>query len=210
MAAPPTPSHPITQRFESALAYAIAHHRDDIRKGTRIPYAAHLLAVAAIVMEMEGTEDEAIAALLHDVVEDGGGPRAAEEIRARFGSSVAAMVLANSDSTSGSRDKAPWRERKESYLAGIADKPISAVRVSIADKLHNARAILRDYERIGDVLWDRFSVGGTETLWYYGSLVAAFESRRPELGPGGEAALDDLARVVTDLSATASSAAPRR
>lgn len=203
MGAAPPPAHPLTPRFEDALAYAIDHHRGGIRKGTRIPYAAHLLAVSAIVMEMEGTEDEAIAALLHDVVEDGGGLRAAEEIRAEFGEDVAAMVLANSDSTTAGSEKGPWAERKRAYVEGISTKPIGAVRVSIADKLHNARAIRRDHSRIGDELWERFTASGPQTLAYYESLVAAFERRRPELGPGAAAALDDLGRVVAELAGAA-------
>lgn len=197
----PPSAHQITPRFERALALAVDHHRADLRKGTRIPYVAHLLGVTAIVIEMETTQDEAIAALLHDVVEDGGGPEAADRIRREFGDDVAEMVLANSDSLTGDREKAPWPERKRIYIEGIESKSIGAVRVSIADKLHNARAILRDYRHVGDALWDRFTASGSETLTYYESLVTAFEARRPELGPGGEAALDDLSRTVAELVA---------
>ncbi len=188
---------PLSERFTEATAYALLHHRDQRRKGGDIPYAAHLLAVAAITLEMEGTEDEAIAALLHDVIEDGGGSAAEAEIAGRFGADVAEMVRANSDTDV--EPKPPWRARKEAYLAGIADKPIGAVRVSIADKLHNARSILADHRRVGDAVWDRFSADRDETLWYYEALVGAFEGRREELGEGASAALDELERVVSEL-----------
>ncbi len=156
-----------------------------------------MLAVAALTLEMEATEDEAIAALLHDVIEDGGGATAEAEIAERFGPDVAAMVRANSDTDV--EPKPPWRGRKEAYLAGIATKPIGAVRVSIADKLHNARSILADHRRVGDSVWDRFTASRDETLWYYESLVGAFEGRRDELGPGAAAALDELERTVSEL-----------
>ena len=195
--AAPKPAFPLSERFTDATVYALAHHREQRRKGGRIPYAAHLLAVAAITLEMEATEDEAIAALLHDVIEDGGGPAAEAEIAGRFGTDVAAMVRANSDTDED--PKPPWLARKEDYLAGIATKPIGAVRVSIADKLHNARSILLDHRRVGEHIWDRFSAGRDRTLWYYESLVGAFEERRGELGPGAEAALDELERIVSEL-----------
>ena len=195
--ADPKPAFPLSERFTEATAYALEHHRSQRRKGGGIPYAAHLLAVAAITLEMDSTEDEAIAALLHDVIEDGGGPAAEVEIAGRFGPAVAAMVRANSDTDED--PKPPWLARKEAYLAGIATKPIGAVRVSIADKLHNARSILLDHRRVGDHIWDRFSASQEQTLWYYESLVGAFEQRRDELGPGAEAALDELERIVSEL-----------
>ena len=196
-AAPTAPAFPLSERFTEATAYALAHHRDQPRKGGKVPYASHVLAVAALVLEMEVSEDEAIAALLHDVIEDGGGSTAEAEIVERFGPDVAAMVRANSDTDV--EPKPPWRGRKEAYLAGIATKPIGAVRVSIADKLHNARSILADHRRIGEQIFDRFSASRDETLWYYESLVGAFEGRREELGPGAAAALDELERTVAEL-----------
>lgn len=204
----PTPAHPLGERFERALAYAIDHHRDDKRKGTQIPYAAHLLSVAAIVLEMESSEDEAVAALLHDVIEDGGGPDAEAEIAAQFGPDVARIVRANSDSLTGETIKAPWRQRKETYIAQIADKAPDELRVSIADKLHNARSILSDYRRHGEALWTRFAGRRAGTLWYYRSLLAAFEARRSDLGAGGTAALDELRLVVGELERRASEAGP--
>lgn len=190
-------AHPLTPRFTEATAYALEHHCDQIRKGTEIPYASHLLAVASIVLDMETSEDEAIAGLLHDVIEDGGGVAAEEVIRERFGADVAAMVRANSDTDV--EPKPPWRERKQAYVAGVATKSPGAVRVSIADKLHNSRSIVADHRHHGDEIWDRFTADGPETAWYYGALVDAFEARRPELGPGGEAALDELAATVAEL-----------
>jgi (p)ppGpp synthase/HD superfamily hydrolase len=193
----------LTDRFADALTLALDHHREDLRKGTRIPYASHLLSVASLVMDMQsGSEDEVIAALLHDVVEDGGGLAALAQIRERFGADVAAMVEQNSDSTTGLEEKAPWRERKEAYVAGIAGKSPGALRVSVADKLHNARAILTDYRSVGEDLWTRFKQGeGESVLWYYRSLVAAFGARADDLGEGGRIALRELARTVDDLAA---------
>ena len=190
-------AHPLGPRFEEALGYAIGHHRGDRRKGTAIPYAAHLLAVASLVLEMESAEDEAIAALLHDVVEDGGGEEAEAEIRARFGDDVARIVRANSDTVTD--PKPPWRQRKEDYITGIAGKAPDELRVSIADKLHNARSILSDHRRHGEQLWGRFAGGREGTLWYYRALLGAFEARRAELGPGGGHALDELRAVIAEL-----------
>jgi (p)ppGpp synthase/HD superfamily hydrolase len=130
------------ERFDSALQFAVEHHRRQLRKGTEIPYVAHILAVTALVLEMGGDEDEAIGALLHDVVEDGGGPDALARIRREFGARVADIVEANTDTDE--IPKPPWHERKARYIAGIAQKAPDAMRVSLADKLHNARAILLD------------------------------------------------------------------
>ena len=149
----------LTERFDAALHYAIAHHAQQLRKGTPIPYAAHLLAVASLVLEMHGDEDEAIGGLLHDVVEDGGGPEALAYIEEHFGANVADIVLANSDSVTGEEEKAPWHERKRAYIAAFSHKSPAALRVSLADKLHNARSILTDYRAHGDALWARFGQG---------------------------------------------------
>jgi hypothetical protein len=133
----------LTARFDTALHYATRHHARQLRKGTPIPYASHLLACASLVLEMHGDEDEAIGALLHDVVEDGGGAEALEEISAAFGPAVAAMVLDNSDSVPGGPDgapKPPWYERKKAYVDAFPSKSLAALRVCLADKLHNGRA----------------------------------------------------------------------
>jgi GTP pyrophosphokinase len=193
--------HPrLTARFDEALLYATAHHRRQLRKGTTIPYAAHLLAVASIVLEMEASEDEAIGALLHDVVEDGGGMTALHEIEERFGPDVARIVLANSDSTSGEGPKGPWRRRKEDYVAAIAHKAPDELRVSLADKLHNARSIAMDHRQVGEELWSRFATGsGADVRWYYRALLEAFTARREDLGDGGLRALEELGRTVDEL-----------
>jgi GTP pyrophosphokinase len=192
---------PLTSdRFDEALVYASRHHRRQLRKGGRIPYVAHLLAVAAIVLEMETTEDEAIAGLLHDVIEDGGGMAAHAEITERFGADVARIVLANSDSTTGESAKAPWHERKREYLASIAHEQPDELRVSLADKLHNARSLAADHRAVGDELWSRFTTGsGDDVRWYYGGLADAFAARADDLGPGGRRALEELRRAVAEL-----------
>ena len=185
-------------RFDEALLLATRHHRGQLRKGTTIPYASHLLAVAGLVLEMGGTEDEAIGALLHDLVEDGGGPAGLEDIRSRFGDDVARIVLANSDTDE--EPKPPWEERKQAYIAAIAHKQPDELRVSLADKLHNARSILIDYRTHGEHLWARFKSGeGPAVRWYYRSLLEAFEARRDALGPAAEPALGELARTVAEL-----------
>ena len=189
---------PLSLRFDDALLYACEHHRDQVRKGSGIPYVSHLLSVAALVLEMQGTEDEAIGALLHDVIEDGGGERARVQIRERFGLDVEAIVLANTDTTV--EPKPPWHLRKEAYIAGIPGKHPAALRVSLADKLHNARSILLDLRTHGDDLWARFSSGeGASVRWYYRSLVEEFEARREVLGERAEPALDELRRTVDEI-----------
>jgi (p)ppGpp synthase/HD superfamily hydrolase len=185
----------LTDRFDAALLYAMAHHRRQLRKGTEIPYASHLLAVAAIVLEMGGTEEEAIAGLLHDVVEDGGGPPALAHIRAEWGDDVARIVAANSDTDV--EPKPPWLKRKQAYINGIPRKQPDELRVSLADKLHNARAILRDYRSEGEALWGRFKAGeGASVVWYYRSLADAFGAQRVRLGPNVAWALDELSETV--------------
>ncbi len=191
------PAHPLSRQFDEAVAYAIDKHRDQERKGSGVSYVSHIFGVASIALEMECTEEEAIAALLHDVIEDGGGAAAEAEIRERFGGEVAEMVRANSDTDI--EPKPPWRQRKVDYIEGIATKPIGAVRVSIADKLHNARAILLDHRTIGDELWSRFSAGPEDVAWYYRSLVSAFDARRDELDRPAVAALDELDRTVSEI-----------
>jgi (p)ppGpp synthase/HD superfamily hydrolase len=167
----------LTDRFVKALEYGAELHRKQTRKGTRIPYVAHLLGVAGIVLEAGGNEDEAIAALLHDAVEDQGGLKTLKEIRKRFGSRVAKIVREGSDSESEDpHDKPSWHERKRAYLRHLAVASKGAVLVSIADKLHNARAILADYRIHRDNLWKRFNKEATKADQpkYYRSLVTAF------------------------------------
>lgn len=199
----------LTARFDAALHYATEHHRRQLRKGTPVPYAAHLLAVASLVLEMHGDEDEAIGGLLHDVVEDGGGPEALARIERDFGPAVAAIVLANSDQVErdpgGSGDgRADWWQRKTAYVAAFPRKTPAALRVSLADKLHNARSILIDYRTHGDAVWARFKQGqGLATRVYYRELAAAFERERGRMGDGAQPVVDELRRTVDAITALA-------
>ncbi len=193
-----TDSPLLTSRFDDALLLASKHHRRQLRKGTQIPYASHLLAVASLVLEMGGDEDEAIGALLHDLVEDGGGPEGLNAIRERFGDDVARIVLANSDTDE--EPKPPWRTRKETYVASLAHKNADELRVSLADKLHNARAILLDYRTEGDALWGRFKAGEGEAVrWYYRALLDGFRARQETLGSQALPMLEELKRTVDEL-----------
>jgi (p)ppGpp synthase/HD superfamily hydrolase len=169
----------LTDRFDRALLYATHVHGGQVRKGTSTPYVAHLLAVAATVLEYGGDEDLAIAALLHDSVEDQGGKARLEDVRNRFGERVAQVVEACSDSlanTAKGERKAHWRERKEAHLAHLRTATADVLRVTLADKVHNARAILRDLRNpeIGERIWSRFSQPRDDTLWYYSSLADIF------------------------------------
>jgi len=183
------------ERFDRALAFAARTHRTQVRKGSGIPYVGHLLGVCSLVIEDGGGEDEAIAALLHDAVEDQGGEDMLSQIREAFGDEVAAIVQACSDTME--EPKPPWRQRKETYLAHLAEQPGSVLLVSLADKLFNARAILRDYVEVGDQLWTRFRAGRDDQLWYYRELADAFE----RLTPGRMAS--ELADVVDELERSA-------
>lgn len=185
-------------RLESAFTLAAQLHRSQRRKGGPVPYIAHLMAVAALVAEAGGSEDEVIAALLHDAVEDQGGARTLAKIEELFGEQVAGIVESCSDSVADTTEqkvpqKAPWRQRKEKYLAHLAEASDSARLVSCADKLHNARSILADFRSHGDAVWEKFK-GGHDTLWYYREVVRAFETygAPPRL-------LDELARTVKTI-----------
>ncbi len=166
------------KRFDEAIVYALDAHDRQLRKGTRVPYVAHLMGVASVVLEEGGSEDEAIAALLHDVVEDQGGAAREADVRSRFGDRVADVV--RECSAEDKTDDPGWRIRKERYIAGVATCSGSALLISVADKLYNARAILSDYLAIGPRVWDRFGADvpkDESVLWYYGSLVEAYRSR---------------------------------
>jgi (p)ppGpp synthase/HD superfamily hydrolase len=181
----------LSPRFEDAFKYALELHADQTRKGGKIPYISHLLSVTALVLEDGGAEDEAIAALLHDAVEDQGGKPTREEIRCRFGENVARIVDGCTDTDE--IPKPPWRERKQSYIEHIRNAAPEVRRVSLADKLHNARTILRDFRRYGDGVWDRFTGGKEGTLWYYRGMVDAFNEG------DGSYLLEELERVVLEL-----------
>ena len=177
-----TKSTVLTDRFDRALLYATHVHGGQVRKGTSTPYVAHLLAVAATVLEYGGDEDLAVAALLHDSVEDQGGAARLDDIRNRFGEPVARIVEACSDSlanTAKGEPKADWLERKKAYIAKLRRVDEDILWVSLADKVHNARTILRDLRKpdIGEKVWARFNVSTKQTLWYYRSLADIFCER---------------------------------
>ena len=168
------------RRFEDALVYAVRLHRLQKRKVSDEPYIAHLLAVTALVIEDGGDTDEAIAALLHDAVEDQGGLARLDEIRNLFGDRVAEIVDGCSDSYG--KPKPPWRTRKERYLEHLQNASASMQRVSLADKLHNARSLLRSLRQVGQSAWGRFNGGKDGTLWYYAALLDFFRSNNHEGG----------------------------
>ena len=185
----------LTRRFTGAFDYAREHHAGDVRKGTTVPYLSHLLAVSAIVLEHGGTETHAIAALLHDIVEDGGGEATLAEIGERFGPDVAAIVQGCSDTTAAVKED--WRLRKDRYLNHLELATPDAMLVSAADKLHNARSISADLREHGDDLWARFNRGAQDQLWYYGALRDVFLRRLP-----GRLA-DELDRTVREINCLA-------
>ncbi len=180
-----------SKRLQEAFTYASDLHANQKRKGTDIPYLSHLMGVASIVMVQEGTEDETIAALLHDAVEDQGGLPTLEEIRKRFGDEVARIVEGCTDADT--IPKPEWRERKEKYLAHLREAGPSVRLVSAADKLYNVRSIVEDYRVVGEELWSRFRGGKDGTLWYYRTLAETYQ----KIGPPELA--DKIGRVVSEL-----------
>ena len=189
---------PLTDRFDRALLYAPHVHGGQPRKATTIPYVAHLLAVAATVLEYGGSEDMAIAALLHDAVEDQGGEPRLSDIRNRFGDRVADIVRACSDSvvnTSAGHDKEDWNTRKTRYIEHLNTVDRETLLISLSDKVHNARSILRDLRKpeIGPAVWARFKHSKEKTLWHYRELANAFQKLLP-----GQLA-DELVEIVIVL-----------
>jgi (p)ppGpp synthase/HD superfamily hydrolase len=161
----------LTDRFAQAVGYASALHATQIRKGTRVPYVAHLLGVASLVLEAGGDEDMAIGGLLHDAAEDQGGEARLHDIEARFGAVVAGYVRSCSDSlVADRRHKAPWAERKRAYLDHLAQSDVKTVTVSMADKVHNARSIITDLHN-GSWVFDKFSATADETVGYYAACL---------------------------------------
>ncbi|MEO7649404.1 MAG: HD domain-containing protein [Bryobacteraceae bacterium] len=181
----------LSPRFVQAVSYAIELHREQTRKGSGVPYISHLISVAGIALEYGASEDEAIAALLHDAVEDQGGQATLSVIRDRFGDDVADIVWGCTDADT--IPKPPWRVRKEIYVAHVASASPSVRLVSCCDKLHNARSILADYRVLGEGLWNRFQGGRDGTLWYYRSLVNAFRAA------GNSPLVGELHFVVSEL-----------
>jgi (p)ppGpp synthase/HD superfamily hydrolase len=163
----------LSGRFGQALSVAAELHVSQTRKSSNAPYVAHLLAVTSIVLDAGGTEDEAIAALLHDAVEDQGGAPTLQRIHDLFGQTVADIV--NGCTETDQSPKPPWRERKETYLQHLRQANPSVRLVALADKLDNARATLQDYRRLGDGVWRRFNAGREEQDWWYWSLIKVFE-----------------------------------
>jgi GTP pyrophosphokinase len=183
---------PLSERFADALVYATGLHAGQVRKGSGVPYIAHLLAVTALVLAYGGDDAPAGAVRLHDAVEDQGGAATRAAIAARFGEPVAVIVDGCSDTDVV--PKPPWRARKEAYIAHVAGAPPAVLLVSASDKLHNARSILADYRQVGEALWDRFTGSRAGTLWYYRALVTAY--RQTAAPP---ALVDELDRTVTEL-----------
>ena len=178
----------LSRRFDDAFAYTHDVHASQTRKGNGVPYISHLMGVASIVIDDGGTEDEAIAALLHDAPEDRGGRERLEDIRARFGDTVAKIVEDCTDSWT--MPKAPWAERKKKYAEHARTLGPSSLRVSAADKVHNAYAILRDLRNVGDTVWDRFNASADDILAYYQSLGRSYREA------GGGRLVDELDRIV--------------
>lgn len=175
----------LTEKFSEAVSLAATAHATQFRKGSGIPYISHPLGVASLVIEFGGDEEQAIAGLLHDVIEDGG-PQFVEPIREGFGERVLAMVEACTDGVPDANGKkAPWKARKEAYLDHLADCSEDALLVSAADKLYNARAILDDLvdPSVGTAVFDRFTASKSDTLWYYGKLAEIFVERKSSVAP---------------------------
>lgn len=176
----------LSERFLSALEFAFHLHQNQARKGTNIPYLSHLLAVAGIVLEHGGTEDQAIAALLHDAIEDqghnypGGVEALRQKIRQSFGASVLQIVEDCTDADE--HPKPSWKERKLKHLEHLRSISEESLLVAMADKLHNLQTIVVDYESLGDELWSRFNGGKEGSLWYYQEVCRVFEERGCHLG----------------------------
>ncbi len=180
----------LTARFDKALGYAVDAHREQERKGSRVPYATHLLGTAAIVLHFGGSEEQAIAALLHDAAEDQGGLERLSDIRRRFGAGVAKIVEGCTDTLED--PKPDWEARKRAYIARIPKERAKVRFVSAADKLDNARAIIADLRQHGSVVWRRFKAG-ERSLWYYGELVRAFRAA------GTNPLVEELAVAVREM-----------
>jgi (p)ppGpp synthase/HD superfamily hydrolase len=181
----------LSDRFSQAFLFAAEKHARQTRKKTDVPYLSHLMSVAALVLEAGGDEDQAIAALLHDVVEDCGGHPMLEEVRHRFGDRVAKIVEGCTDAYT--IPKPPWKQRKLDYLEILRSADDDVRLVSVADKLHNVRTILSDYRTAGDSVFERFSGRRDGTLWYYRAVLEVLRvGKRNRL-------IEELDRVVTEL-----------
>ena len=177
-------------RFDAAVQYALIVHSGQERKGSRVPYVSHLLGTTGIVLQFGGSEDQAMAAMLHDAAEDQGGKERLDDIRVRFGERVAHMVEGCTDTLVN--PKPEWEPRKLAYIKRVATEDADTRLVSAADKLDNVRAITADLREVGADLWKRFK-GGEKTLWYYRALVEAYERAEKS------ALVRELAIAVRDM-----------
>jgi (p)ppGpp synthase/HD superfamily hydrolase len=193
---------PFSSKFRQAMQYAARVHAKQIRKKTNRPYIGHLMSVAAIVIEYGGDEEMAIAALLHDAVEDQGGLPRLREIRKKFGKRVARIVDGCTDSYS--QPKPPWLERKRAYVARVSREPLDTLLVSAGDKLSNVRETLRDLRAQGDSVFERFAGKKEGTLWYYRAIVDEFRKA------GSHPLFEELARTVHELQLVAVAQDPSR
>jgi len=181
----------LTRRFEQALLFATRKHAGQLRKGTPAPYISHLIAVAGLVLEAGGDEDLAIAALLHDVVEDCGGKPMLKEVRRRFGKRVAKVVDGCTDTYE--TPKPAWKKRKKDYIRHLRTANADVRLVSAADKVHNLRHILTDYREDGEKIWERFNGKREGTVWYYRALLNQFRRHKPNR------VVNQLSRLVKEL-----------
>ncbi|MBD2313183.1 HD domain-containing protein [Desertifilum sp. FACHB-1129] len=185
----------LSDRFVSALVYAAHLHANQVRKDGKVPYIAHLLSVSALVLEDGGTEDEAIAGLLHDGVEDRGGDRTRQEIQRQFGDNVAAIVDGCTEPYLATN--VSWNARKLGYIEQIRSASASVRRVSLADKLHNARSLLASLQQEGDRVWSRFNGGKAQMLWFYQALCEVYCSTTQDY------LSQEFARVMAEIEAIA-------
>jgi (p)ppGpp synthase/HD superfamily hydrolase len=191
-------------RLTDAVVLAAELHADQRRKASKVPYLAHLLQVCGMVLEDGGSEDDAIAALLHDAPEDQGGEATLLRIRQAFGERVAAIVAGCSDAMPARGEaKAPWRERKTLYLAHLEAADASVLRVSLADRLQNGRSLLADLAISGAATWDRFNAGPSDQAWFFGAALDVYERRLP-----GSWNLPEFRQAVHEIQAAAVAAGP--
>jgi (p)ppGpp synthase/HD superfamily hydrolase len=181
----------LSDKFATALVYATHLHANQTRKISGVPYVAHLLSVAALVLEARGTETEAIAALLHDAIEDQGGSQTREKIREMFGDEVVEII--DGCSECDTYPKPPWKERKHKYLENLRHASPSVRLVSLADKLHNARSLLLDCRQNGNDIWSEFKAGKEGTLWFYGELLHIYQAT------GTDLLTEEFARSLEEL-----------
>jgi GTP pyrophosphokinase len=193
-----------TERFLDALSYATRIHGADLRKGTSVPYVAHLLGVCALVLADRGTEDEAIAALLHDTLEDHPEEVDRTDIARRFGTDVLAIIEACTDTPIDYKGgpKPPWRERKTAYVGHVGRVDALGRRVALADKLDNVRSVVADYRDIGESIWKRFNAGQRDQLWFYRALARAFRE-----GGATGFLVEEFERTVSELESLAGASA---